>query len=75
MLRLPITLDDAKRMTSSELTEAINRAWDFDDRFDPERSHSLAFKEYVMAREEIRRRGVHAASERKDPPNDGGYQQ
>jgi len=75
MLRLPISLDDAKRMTASELTEAINRAWDNDDKFDPERSHRRAFREYVKAREEIRRRGVPAASQRKDPPDDGGDQQ
>jgi len=75
MLRLPISLDDAKRMTSSELTEAINRAWDIDGKFDPDRSHNRAFREYVRAREEIRRRCVPAASERKDPPDDGGNQQ
>jgi len=56
MLRLPITLDDAKRMTASELTEAINRAWDLDGKFDPDRSYRKAFGEYVRAREEIRKR-------------------
>ena len=57
MLRLPITLDDAKRMTASELTEAINRAWDLDGKFDPRASHARAFGEYVRVREEIRARG------------------
>jgi len=56
MLRLPITLDDAKKMTASELTEAIERAWDIDGKFDPKRAHSKAFGEYVRAREEIRNR-------------------
>ena len=57
MLRLPITLDDAKRMTASELTEAVNRAWDADGKFDPKTSHARAFGEYVRVREEIRARG------------------
>ena len=57
MLRLPITLDDAMRMTASELTEAINRCWDkLEGKFDPKRAHSRAFGEYVRAREEIRAR-------------------
>ena len=56
MLRLPISLDDAMRMTASELTEATNRAWDQDGKFDPKASHARAFGEYVRAREEIRAR-------------------
>lgn len=56
MLRLPISLDDAMRMTASELTEAINRAWCQDGKFDPKASHARAFGEYVRAREEIRAR-------------------
>ena len=57
MLRLPITLDDAMRMTASELTEAINRCWDkVDEKFDPKRARSRAFGEYVRAREAIRAR-------------------
>ena len=56
MLRLPITLDEAKGMTASELTEAINRAWDLDGKFDPKAAHMRAFGEYVRAREEIRAR-------------------
>jgi len=66
MLRLPISLDDAKRMTASELTEAINRAWDNDGKFDPDKSHWRAFREYVKAREEIRRRGMSSTSQGKD---------
>ena len=64
MLRLPITLDDARRMTASELTEAINRCWaEVDRRFDPKASHARAFGEYVRAREAIRARAT-----RKDAP-------
>ncbi|MBQ3344458.1 MAG: hypothetical protein IJG84_21340 [Kiritimatiellae bacterium] len=59
MLRLPITLEDAKRMTASELTEAVNRAWDLDGKFDPKSTHARAFGEYVRAREEIRKRARH----------------
>ena len=58
MLRLPISLDDAKQMTASELTEAINRAWDLDEKFNPKRAHSRAFGEYVRAREAIRARSL-----------------
>ena len=57
MLRLPISLDDARQMTASELTEAINRCWaEVDKRFDPKASHARAFGEYVRAREAIRAR-------------------
>lgn len=63
MLRLPITLDDAMRMTASELTEAINRAWDMDGKFEPKRAHSRAFGEYVRAREAIRARSLRAPRE------------
>ena len=59
MLRLPISLDDAMKMTASELTEAINRCWDeIEKKFDPKRAHSRAFGEYVRAREAIRARSL-----------------
>ena len=59
MLRLPISLDDARRMTASELTEAINRCWsECDKKFDPKASHARAFGEYVRAREAIRARSM-----------------
>ena len=64
MLRLPISLDDARQMTASELAEAINRCWaEVDKRFDPKASHARAFGEYVRAREAIRARAT-----RKDEP-------
>lgn len=57
MLRLPISIDDARRMTASELTEAINRCWDkIEEKFDGKRSRNAAFGEYVRAREAIRAR-------------------
>ena len=62
-LKLPISLDDAMRMTSSELTEAINRAWADADKFDSKRSHSRAFGEYVRAREAIRARSFKEGSQ------------
>ena len=59
MLRLPISLDDAMRMTASELTEAINRCWDqIEGKFEAKRAHSRAFGEYVRAREAIRARSL-----------------
>ena len=57
VMRLPISLDEAKGMTASELEEAIMRACDWDERFDPDRAHAKAFGEYVRAREEVRARG------------------
>lgn len=63
-MSLPITTDDAMRMTSSELTEAINRAWDLDKKFDAKNAHAKAFGEYVRAREEVRARSM-----QKDPSN------
>lgn len=64
MIRLPITTDDAMRMTASELTEAINRAWDLDKKFDAQKSHAKAFGEYVRAREEIRARSTRGNDQR-----------
>lgn len=58
MLRLPITTDDAKRMTASELTEAYNRTLAHDGNFDAKAAHNRAFGEYVKARNAIRARSV-----------------
>ena len=59
-LRLPITLDDAKRMTASELQEAIDRALSDDGKIDWEKTRIAALKPYVLARNEIRRRSAKA---------------
>ena len=56
MVRLPISLDDAKRMTASELMEAILRARHDDGMIDRKKAKSNAFGEYVRARDEIRMR-------------------
>ena len=45
-------------MTASELEEAINRTLESDGRFDADRSHAKAFRDYVKAREEIRARST-----------------
>ena len=64
MLRLPISMDDAMKMTASELTEAINRCWDeIEKKFNPKRAHSRAFGEYVRAREAIRARSLRETRE------------
>ena len=70
-LRLPITLDDAKRMTASELQEAIDRALSDDGKIDWEKTRIAALKPYVLARNEIRRRSAKAptaASTEPQPP-------
>jgi len=66
-IRLPITLDDAKRMTASELDEAICRALLKDRKIDQDEMRKSALGEYVRAREEIRRRSV---SEGKTEPSE-----
>ena len=70
-IRLPITLDDAKRMTASELQEAIDRALSDDGKIDWEKTRIAALKPYVLARNEIRRRSATAptaASTEPRPP-------
>ena len=76
MLRLPISLDDAKQMTASELTEAINRCWENDGNYSAKAARNHAFGEYCRARDEIRKRSGKAATEasddsRKTPPSNG----
>ena len=55
-IRLPITLDDAKRMTASELDEAITRCFANDHKLDFDAEHHRAMGEYVRARNAIRKR-------------------
>ena len=62
-IRLPISLDDARRMTASELQEAIDRAMSDDGKIDWEKTRIAALKPYVLARNEIRRRSEKAATE------------
>ena len=71
MLRLPISLDDARRMTASELTEAINRCWaEVERKFDPKRARTRAFGEYVRAREAIRARSLTAGAKPASRPGE-----
>ena len=67
-LRLPITLDDARRMTASELQEAIDRALSDDGKIDWEKTRIAALKPYVLARNEIRRRSAKAPREESPEP-------
>lgn len=55
-LRVPITVEEARRMTASEVEEAINRALILDRKVDPAASRERALADYVRAREEIRAR-------------------
>lgn len=55
--RIGLSLDDAKRLTASEVLEAIVRADVMAGRFDPSAARSEALAAYVRAREEIRGRG------------------
>ena len=55
-IRLPISLDDAKRMTASELDEAITRCLAKDHKIDFDAERHRAMGEYVRARNAIRKR-------------------
>lgn len=63
--RLPLSLDDARRMTASEILEAVNRAKVRDRAFDFEGAYNEAFAEYVRAREEVRARSSAEAGGRR----------
>ena len=52
-LRLPISLDDARRMTASELAEAVNKAIVDDDAFDAKRERHDAMGDYIRTRDAI----------------------
>ena len=67
-LRLPISLDDAKRMTASELQETIDRALSDDGKIDWEKTRIAAIKPYVLARNEIRRRCAKAPTAASTEP-------
>ena len=67
-LRLPISLDDAKRMTASELQETFDRALSDDGKIDWEKTRIAAIKPYVLARNEIRRRCAKAPTAASTEP-------
>ena len=62
-IRLPISLDDAKRMTASELDEAITRCLAKDRKLDFDAEYNRAMGEYVRARNAIRKRSAKAPTE------------
>ena len=72
-LRLPISLDDARRMTASELDEAITRCLAKDHRIDYDAERRRAMGEYVRARNAIRKRGS-TREENPDTAQDKGRQ-
>ena len=72
-LRLPISLDDARRMTASELDEAITRCLAKDHKIDYDAERRRAMGEYVRARNAIRKRGS-TREENPDTAQDKGRQ-
>ena len=65
-IRLPISLDDAKRMTASELDEAITRCLAKDHKIDYDAERHRAMGEYVRARNAIRKRSSEEVKGGKD---------
>lgn len=55
--KIPLSLDEAKKLTASEILEIVNRVDVMDRKFDQGRARSDALSAYVRAREEIRGRG------------------
>ena len=79
-LRLPISLNDARRMTASELDEAITRCLANDHRIDYDAERRSAMGEYVRARNAIRKRSAKAPTEastesQKTSPSNGSSSQ
>ena len=69
--RIGLSLDDAKRLTASEILEVVTRADISDRRFDADAERNAALAAYVRAREEIRGRGTKEASPYPSPKGDG----
>lgn len=72
MLRLPISLDEAKSMTASELAAAIDRTLQLDGKLDRERARTRALGDYVRAREEIRNRSKAEGNRREKVEGERG---
>jgi hypothetical protein len=68
--RLPITIEEAKRMTLADILEIQRRADARDGRFDPdaERKGPLAY--YIRTRDEIRKRAK--STDCRSPCQEGG---
>ena len=56
--RIGISIDDAKRLTASEILEIVERTDVLDRRFDADHDRNTALGAYVRAREEIRNRSA-----------------
>ena len=69
--RIGLSLDDAMRLTASEIIEAVNRSDVLSRRFDADQERSHALADYVRAREEIRGR-ARTAADGKPSPSYGG---
>ena len=63
--RLPVSLDAARRMTASQLGEAVFHSLRADNAIDFDRARDDAMGEYVRTREEIRARSVVAKPSEK----------
>ena len=71
-IRLPISLDDAKRMTASELDEAITRCLSKDHKIDFDAERHRAMGEYVRARNAIRKLSERPTEEPQVPDGKDG---
>lgn len=69
--RIGLSIDDAKRLTASEIHEAVERIDIMDRRVDVDHDRNAAFGAYVRAREEIRARARTAANQQHSPNSDG----
>ena len=65
--RIGLSIDDARRLTASEILEAVERIDIMDRRVDVDHDRNAAFGAYVRAREEIRARARTAG--REQPPH------
>lgn len=62
-MRLPVSLDDAKRMTAAEVLDATLRAEIREGRYSGEAAHNAAMKDYYRALAEVRDRGNGGSTE------------
>lgn len=74
-LRVPLSLDDAKRLTASEVSEAVFAAKVSARRYDADAAKADALADYCRARDEIRARLAQAAKGETVSPEDGGQVQ
>ncbi|MBO7482615.1 MAG: hypothetical protein J6U17_01855 [Kiritimatiellae bacterium] len=68
--RLPITIEEAKRMTLADILEIQRRADARDGRFDPDAERKGPLADYIRTREEIRKRAK--STDCRSPCQEGG---